>query len=384
MSAPPTRILTIYFRHQRGGLNVRLYALIEAFLARGVEVHAVSAAPLGLADHPLLVRHRVPWLSRDPGGLGFWLWFTAAAPWVLARVALAVRPRALVVFDPYYAVIGRLAARLARLPVVLFVRAIPWRARMRLRAGGPVWRAATFGDGLALRASERVVTITRSMIAELASRAPGLEARCDVLPNALRRPVGPAPSHAASRAALLAATGWPEDSLVIATAGVLSERKNVGLLVEALALVADPRARVVIAGDGPSRAALERRAETLGLTERIRFTGWLDQPLALLVAADAFVLPSVHEGTSNALLEAWGAGVPVFAARAPESLEVLADDALLFDGADPASLARLLTRLAADPSELARRARISRERATAFDFDWGERAVALVLGSAAG
>ncbi len=380
MGEAPGRILTIYFRHQRGGLNLRLYALVEALLARGVEVHVVSAAPLALADHPALVRHRVPWpSSREPGGLLFWLWFTVAAPWVLARVALANRPRALVVFDPYYAVLGRVAAWLARMPVVLFVRAIPWRARMRLRPGGVRWRLASFLDRLALRTSERVVTITRSMIAELAPHAPALETRCEVLPNALRRPASGGPEHGAARAALLDAASWPADSLVVATAGVLSERKNVGLLLDALALTADPRVRLVIAGDGPSRAALEHQAATRGIAGRVRFTGWLDRPLEAIVAADLFVLPSVHEGSSNALLEAWGAGVPVLAARTPESTEVLGDEALLFDGADPAALARLLTTLAGDPAELARRARISAARAGQLDFDWGERAVALVM-----
>lgn len=379
MGAPPERILTIYFRHQRGGLNVRLYALVEALLARGVEVHVVSAAPLALDDHRSLVRHRVPWVSSEPGGLLFWLWFSAAAPWVLARVALAVRPRALVVFDPYYAVLGRLAARLARMPVVLFVRAIPWRARMRLRPGGVRWRLASFLDRFALRTSEQVVTITRSMIAELAPHAPGLQARCEVLPNALRRPVSAGPERGAARAALLESAGWPGDSLVIATAGVLSERKNVGLLVDALALAADPRVRLVIAGDGPSRAALEQQSATRGIAGRVRFTGWLERPLEVIVAADLFVLPSVHEGSSNALLEAWGAGVPVLAARTPESAEILGDEALLFDGADPAALARLLAALAADPAERARRARISAARGGQLDFDWGERAVALVM-----
>lgn len=378
MGAPPERILTIYFRHQRGGLNVRLYTLIEALVARGVEVHVVSAAPLAIADHAGLVRHRVPWGSREPGGLVFWLWFTLAAPWVLARVALAVRPRALVVFDPYYAVVGRLAARFARMPVVLFVRAIPWRARMRLRVGGLRWRVATLLDVFALRSSEHVVTITRSMIAELAAHAPGLEARCEVLPNALRRPRGEPVDRASARAALVAATGWPHDSLVLATAGVLSERKNLGLLLDALAGAPAERLRLVIAGDGPSRDRLARAAADGGVAGRVHFTGWLEDPLAVVMAADLFVLPSVHEGTSNALLEAWGAGIPVFAARTPESVDVLADEALLFDGADPGELARLLAGLADDPAELDRRARISAARAAAFDFDWGERAVELV------
>ncbi|MFN7952109.1 MAG: glycosyltransferase [bacterium] len=378
MQGRPPRILTIYFRHQRGGLLKRFYTLVEALAARGFEVHVVSAAPLALAPRASVIAHRVWWPGVDPGGLAFWLWFTLAAPWTLLRVALAVRPRALLVFDPYYAVLGIVASACARMPIVSFVRATPWRARMRIAAEGVAWRLATALDVVGLRASAHVVTITRAMIAELAERVPGIEPRCAVLPNSLVAPPEGLPSRAVARARLCRETRWPEDALIVAAAGVLSERKNVALALEALALVPEPRVTLLVVGDGPTRQALEDRVSVLGLRSRVHFAGWIEEPLPLVLGADLFVLPSVHEGASNALLEAWGAGLPVLAARTPESVEIVGDDSLLFDGREPGDLAARLTSLARDPDALARLARASAERGRPLAFDWGDRAVALL------
>lgn len=379
MAGSPPRILTIYFRHQRGGLLKRFYALIEALAERGHEVHVVSAAPLALAPHPRVIAHRVWWRDSEPAGLAFWLWFAITAPWVLLRVARSTRPRALVVFDPFYAVLGLPAAWIACVPIVSFVRATPWRARMRIAAGGPKWRIATALDVVGLRASRHVVTITRAMIAELAERVPGIEARAVVLPNALVAPSAGLPRKEEARARLLRAAGWPDDSCVVACAGVLSPRKNVGLLLDALAHVRDPRLRLVIAGDGPARQELAARVEALGVAGRVHFAGWLDEPLQAVLGAELFVLPSLHEGASNALLEAWGAGLPVLAARTSESAEILGDDALLFDGRRPDELAQRLTAWCGDAEARSELARVSAARANALAFDWRERAVALLV-----
>jgi glycosyltransferase involved in cell wall biosynthesis len=110
----------------------------------------------------------------------------------------------------------------------------------------------------------------------------------------------------------------------------------------------------------------------------VHFTGWLPDAAGTIAGSDLFVSPSLHEGMSNALLEAWGAGVPVLAARTPEAAEVLADDELVFDPHDAEGLARRLAELAASPQARRRLEQRSRERAASFDFDWGARVAALL------
>jgi len=73
---------------------------------------------------------------------------------------------------------------------------------------------------------------------------------------------------------------------------------------------APPEDAGAIAGDGPNRNALEQRAATLGVSERIRFLGHRNDVPALLAAADLFVLPSLYEGLPLAVLEAMASGVP--------------------------------------------------------------------------
>jgi len=97
--------------------------------------------------------------------------------------------------------------------------------------------------------------------------------------------------------------------------GRLSVEKGFDLLLEAYALACRqaPLPPLVIVGDGPQRAALERQAEALGLTAQVRFTGFLANPYPLFRRARLFVLSSRHEGMPTALIEALALKVPVVA-----------------------------------------------------------------------
>ena len=83
------------------------------------------------------------------------------------------------------------------------------------------------------------------------------------------------------------------------------------------------RPQLLIVGDGPLRATLVHRAEALGLTDSVRFTGALADVRLPLAAMDVFVLPSDAEGMSNALLEAMAAGRPVVATAVGGTVEVV-------------------------------------------------------------
>ena len=95
-------------------------------------------------------------------------------------------------------------------------------------------------------------------------------------------------------------------------------QKGIDRLLEAAARV---RPRIVdgfvleLAGDGPERPRLERRARDLDLGRKVRFLGSLDRPQLLEAyrRADVFVLPSRFEGFPLVILEAWSAGLPVIA-----------------------------------------------------------------------
>jgi glycosyltransferase involved in cell wall biosynthesis len=92
---------------------------------------------------------------------------------------------------------------------------------------------------------------------------------------------------------------------VIGTVAGLRAEKNVARLVRTFRLVADALpARLVIAGDGPQRAELERLAGELGLAARVHFTGHLADPAALYRGLDVFALSSDTEQMPLSVIEA--------------------------------------------------------------------------------
>jgi glycosyltransferase involved in cell wall biosynthesis len=111
------------------------------------------------------------------------------------------------------------------------------------------------------------------------------------------------------------ALGWAADDVVISYVSRIAAEKNVDYLAEALAIVAARRsaARLLFVGDGPSRAALERRLGAVA-----RFVGYRKgEDLAdHYAAADLFAFTSLTETFGNVVLEAMAAGLPVVALRA--------------------------------------------------------------------
>ena len=152
-------------------------------------------------------------------------------------------------------------------------------------------------------------------------------------------------------------------------------RKNLPFLVRAFAASGLEAADLVLAGgrDG-QRAGLAGLAESLGVGERVKLLGWVedDDLPALYASALAFAYPSEYEGFGLQLVEALALGCPALAARATCLPEVLGRGGETFSLSDPAELAGLLRRLACEPGfrdDLVRRAR---ERSA--DFSWARTA----------
>jgi glycosyltransferase involved in cell wall biosynthesis len=103
----------------------------------------------------------------------------------------------------------------------------------------------------------------------------------------------------------------------------------------------------------------------LGVHERVRFLGHRDDVPALLAASDAFVLPSLFEGTPLALLEAMATGMPVVSSAIPGTDEVVSngETGLLVRAGDPDALADALRRIVGEPELRARLGAAARRRA---------------------
>jgi glycosyltransferase involved in cell wall biosynthesis len=166
------------------------------------------------------------------------------------------------------------------------------------------------------------------------------------------------------------AGGRPQDPVVVSTR-VLHPIYDVETLVRAWAHVARslPRARCLIAGDGPRRGALEGLARAAGGGAAVRFLGRLapEELSALLAGADAYVSTSLSDSTSISLLEAMAAGAYPAVTAISGNLEWVGEEtAGLFPAGDEAALARCLVAALRDPegrvAARARNRRIIEER----------------------
>lgn len=98
---------------------------------------------------------------------------------------------------------------------------------------------------------------------------------------------------------------------LLLTVGYLIERKGQGLVIDAMRSL--PDARLLIAGEGPARPALEARIRRLGLQNRVTLLGAVphDEMPELFSAADVMILPSASEGLANVWVEALACGTPI-------------------------------------------------------------------------
>jgi glycosyltransferase involved in cell wall biosynthesis len=202
---------------------------------------------------------------------------------------------------------------------------------------------------------------------EIRAVAPGLDVR--VLPNAVH------PHVWTPRRDALGQRGR-DDVVRVASVMRLAHRKRPDALVAiARAVVdrlpADVRIRFRIAGDGPSRAAVERRIRRAGLEEVVELLGWRPRGAlrALYEESDLFVLPSVLESFGIAALEARCAGLPVVAMRraGPAGFVRHEREGLLAD--DDADMAAQIVRLATDEALRSTIARHNRSTVPAETWD---------------
>jgi glycosyltransferase involved in cell wall biosynthesis len=109
--------------------------------------------------------------------------------------------------------------------------------------------------------------------------------------------------------------------------GVFVPEKGQKHAIEALAAVRAefPRARLLLAGDGPCRRDLEKLAKDLGQTEAVHFAGFLENVAQVYAALDAFVFPSEFEGLGTSLQAAMAWGLPSVSTACGGLAEVVAD-----------------------------------------------------------
>ncbi len=166
---------------------------------------------------------------------------------------------------------------------------------------------------------------------------------------------------------------WAAGRPLVTFVGRLIDGKGVPDLLHAFAALDGAQQVACIVGDGPRRAELETLGEDLGISERLRFAGYLPEARAWSVirASDVVVNPSYTEGLPTSVLEAALLGRAVLATDVGGTPEIVTDGrgGLLVKAHDVDGLRSRLTRLLADPDLRARLGSTARAEAVGR-FDW--------------
>ena len=198
------------------------------------------------------------------------------------------------------------------------------------KEAGWIERQVSLGaERLACCGTEAVISVSQADLTDLERRG-FLGGRCGFhVANAVRTPAADRGDRIAARQRL----GLATDALVVGTVSRLVPQKAVGDLVDAVARIAPgfrgssgPPA-VVVVGDGPLRASLDRRVRAGTNGARVMLLGARGNVPKLLPAFDVFVLSSHWEGEPIALLEAMAAGLPCVATATEGAREILGEDA---------------------------------------------------------
>jgi glycosyltransferase involved in cell wall biosynthesis len=370
MGGQSLRTVRIIARLNVGGPARHTVILDAGLRERGVEtllVHGAvapdEASMERLADERGVPRHYIPTLGRR-----IRLADDLRTFWELWRVLRRRRPDVVHTHTAKAGALGRMAATLVNLTLPRAQRAVivhTFHGHVLDGYFGPVGnRVVRAAEWALARLADRVIAISPNQRADLVERFGVVPAdRVRLVPLGLD--LEPFFSTSSGPSAVRAALGAHRDDCIVGFVGRFAPIKDVPLLIRAFARFRErvPVARLVLVGDGATRAAAEELAGQLGLDRRVHFLGWRDDLVAVYGAMDLFALTSRNEGTPVSLIEAMAAGVPVVATKVGGVRDVVTDGRTgrLVPPGDEDALAAALTAAALGRDESRAMAAVARD-----------------------
>ncbi len=322
----------------RGGQD-QLLTLLRGLHERGHRVHLICypgtlleerSRECGVQVHPTAIRSEV-------GPIAFFR---------ILSILRRTRPEVLAFNTPRPILMGTLASRFSAVRVRIIFRRVNFPLRR-----GPLTRLK-YSWGI-----DCIVAISESIRSEL---------QADGIPPGKIRTVYegmdlshfPKPDQPRAQK-----SGEP---LVVGTVAHLSREKGLTYLVKAAASIqgAASRMRFVIVGEGDCRSELEAEVSSRGLAGCFQFLGFQTGTIEHLRSFDIFVLPSLSEGLSSAILTAMASALPVIATEVGGIPELIRDgeNGVLVPPADAEALARAIQRLHLNAEERHRMGQAGRAR----------------------
>jgi glycosyltransferase involved in cell wall biosynthesis len=352
------KILYHHRTRSRDGQDVHITEMIGALRDLGHEVVVVAPGALDTAefgDEGGAVSKLKRFCPRFVYEL-MELAYALVVYWRLRRAILAHRPDVLYERYNLFLPAGVWAKRRFKLPMLLEVNG-PLYEERAANGGIALHRLARWSQRFAWRGADCVLPVTEAL-AKYVERYGVDRARIVVIPNGINS------EHFRERIDSVEAKRrlGLDGRVVLGFTGFVRDWHGLDKVIELLASIprhAGPASHLLIVGDGPARANLERQAIAAGIRDRMTITGVVprERIAAHIAAFDVALQPAAVEYASPLkLFEYMALGRAIVAPAQPNIMEILTDgdDVVLFDPREPGALAKAIDRLCRDPALRAR------------------------------
>ncbi|HJO18404.1 MAG TPA: glycosyltransferase family 4 protein [Vicinamibacterales bacterium] len=307
---------------------------------------------------------------RVVAGLGreISLWRDLLAWFRLYRLCVRYRPHIVHTHTAKAGVLGRLAARAAKVPVIVHTYHghvfqgyfSPLKTRLFLAIER--WLG---------RSTQRLIAVSEAVCQDLLQLGIGTPESLVVIPLGLN--LDPFLRCEDLRGQLRAELGLQPDTPLVGIVARLVPIKAHEVFLKAAAKVCArfPQSRFLLVGDGERLAELQLLVERLGLRDRVLFLGWRQDLDRVLADLDLVVLTSRNEGSPVCLIEAMAAARPVVATRVGGVADVV-DDGItgcLVDADKPEDVANAIVELLGDENRRRAMGEAARQRVPRFGID---------------
>jgi len=276
----------------------------------------------------------------------------AKALWKLYSLMRKERPHIVHTHTAKPVFLGRMAARLACVPIVVHT----FHGHVLHGYYAPVKNELLRRVERSLaRVTDRLVTVSEQVKNELVGYGIAKPGKITVIP--LGFDLEPFFNSHTQRGGFRREMGLSDETKLVGIVGRIFPIKNHALFLESAARIfaREPAARFVIVGDGVLRATLEKQARELGITDRVLFTGWRRDLPRIYADLDTLVISSDNEGTPVSAIEAMASSCPVVATHVGGLPDLITDHetGILVPPRDARGMARAVLDLFQNP-QLAR------------------------------
>ncbi|MEQ8675866.1 MAG: glycosyltransferase family 4 protein [Aggregatilineales bacterium] len=350
----PVRILHITNRLGVGGPAMYVTLLAQGFKARGYDVEVICGETDAAHGDMTYFADRYgiqPRIFPQLGGVVTPL-NDIIALWRLYHFMREYQPDVVHTHTTKAGFVGRLAAYLARVPVIVHT----FHSHVfEGYFGSALTRFFILMERLAARMSDVVLTLTESLRSELADEYHiTRRGRIMVLPLGLD--LASFADTPRKLGTFRATWNIPADAPLVGIIGRLVPIKNHKLFLQSARRIIEtnPQVRFVIIGDGEERPMLESLVHDYHLENAVTFTGWQSNLLEIYSDLDVSVVSSINEGTPVSVIESLSATCPVVATRVGGVPDLLNGGAygVLVPPNDPSAMARALLKVLNNPPDV--------------------------------